>query len=75
MTEQERRALAEGLWANPLFHDMFDRLETNATQLCIWAQDDEQRLLAALRVQTIQNLRTDCEEALRSTPARKNAPA
>ena len=75
MTEQERKALAESLVANPLFHALFDDMEKSATEACIWAADDESRRFAAMRVQAIINLRTDCAEALRSTPDRKGAPA
>lgn len=75
MTEADRHSLAEQLWGNPLYHAMFDQMEADATRACIWAQDDDQRRIAALRVQAIQNLRTDCEATLRSTQTRKNAPA
>ena len=75
MTDQERKALAESLVANPLFHALFDDMEKSATDACIWAGDDETRRFAAMRVQAIQNLRSDCAEALRSTPERKGAPA
>jgi len=75
MTEQERKNLAESLVANPLFHVLFDDMEKSATEACIWASDDETRRFAAMRVQAIQNLRTDCTEALRNTHDRKGAPA
>ena len=75
MTDQERKALAESLWANPLFHALFAELEANATDACIWAPDEPTRHARALRVQALQPLRTDCEAFLRSTPARKGAPA
>ena len=75
MTEQERKALAESLVANPLFHALFDGMEKNATEACVWAKDDETRRFAAMRVQAIQSLRSDCAEALRNTPDRKSAPA
>jgi hypothetical protein len=75
MTDQERKALAESLHANPLFHALFAELEASATQACIWATDEDTRRAAAMRVQAIQTLRQDCEEALRSKPASKGAPA
>jgi hypothetical protein len=75
MTEQERNALAESLWANPLYHALFEELETGATVACIWASDDETRRAAAMRVQAIQTLRQDCEAQLRNTHERKGAPA
>ena len=75
MTDADRQSLAEQLLGNPLFHALFDELETGATAACIWAQDDDTRRIAALRVQAIQTLRTDCEASLRSTQARKSAPA
>ena len=75
MTAEERASLAESLLANPLFHTLFAEMEHNATQACIWAQDEDTRRAAAMRVQAIQNLRADCQASLRSTQPRKSAPA
>lgn len=75
MTEADRKSLAEQLLGNPLFAALFDDMERDATQRCIHATDDETRRFAAMRVQAIQNLRTDCEASLRSTQPRKGAPA
>ena len=75
MTEPERRALAESLWANPLFHDLFTEQEKTATEACIWAKDDDARRFAAQKVRAIQTIRRDCEIAMRAAPERKGAPA
>lgn len=73
MTPDERRSLAEQITANPLFNEILDDLEKNATEALIWA-DDERRLTAQLRVQAIRTLRDDLVAAL-STRQRKGAPA
>lgn len=75
MTDEDRKSLAEQLWGNPLFHALFAEMETDATQACIWAQDEHTRHALAMRVQAIQRLRQDCEASLRNTQARKSAPA
>lgn len=66
MTPQERKSLAEQLLANPLFNATFDRLEKDATEAMIYAQDDEARLRFAFRVQEIRSFRHDCIAALRA---------
>lgn len=75
MTPEERHALAESLMANPLLWLLLDEMESGATQATIWAHDDETRLIGALRVQSIQQLRNDCAASLRNTQPRKGAPA
>ncbi len=75
MTDEERHALAESLLANPLFLVLFAEMEADATQACIWAADEDNRRAAAMRVQAIQTLRTDCVASLRNTQPRKSAPA
>jgi hypothetical protein len=68
-------SLAEQLLANPLFGELFDRLEREAVETMIAAPDDETRAWGALRVKAIRSLRTDCEAMLRNTRPRKAAPA
>lgn len=75
MTPRERAALAESLLANPLFAELFNAEERDATEAMIYATDDEARARAAMRVQAIRNLRSDCENSLRETAKRKSAPA
>ncbi len=75
MTPKERASLAEQLLANPLFSVVFADLEKRAIEATIYAQDDETRARAAMRVQEIRNFRLDCEAALRNTQAPKVAVA
>ena len=75
MTPKERAALAESLLGNPLFAELFNGEERDATEAMIYAADDEARYRAAVRVQAIRNLRSDCENSLRNTATRKAAPA
>lgn len=75
MTPRERAALAESLLGNPLFAELFNGVEHDATEAMIYATDDETRARAAMRVQAIRSLRSDCENSLRETAKRKGAPA
>lgn len=75
MTPNERASLAEQLLSNPLFGELFSKVEHEATESMIYASDDETRSRAAMRVQAIRSLRSDCEASLRNTRERKAAPA
>jgi hypothetical protein len=75
MTPQERASLAEQLLSNPMFGTLFNDVEAKAVEAMIYAADDETRASAAMRVQAIRTLRSDCEASLRSTRERKAAPA
>jgi hypothetical protein len=75
MTPAERASLAEQLLSNPLFAEVMDGLERNATEAMIWAADDDIRRREAFRVQAIRAFRQDCEAALRNTQAAKGAVA
>lgn len=75
MTPKERASLAEQLLANPLFSELFDSVEKDATEAMIFADTDDNRAISAMRVQAIRTLRHDCEASLRSTRERKAAPA
>ena len=75
MTPKDRASLAEQLLANPLFGVLFDGIERDATEAMIYAADDDTRARAALRVQAIRNLRSDCINSLRDASQRKGAPA
>lgn len=75
MTNDERASLAEQLLSNPLWDELFNGIEKAAIEACIYANDDEQRLVATLRVKEVRSLRGDCEVHLRSTRQRKPAPA
>ena len=75
MTPSERASLAEQLLTNPLFSDVFGELEDRAIEATIYAQDDETRARAAMRVQEIRAFRRDCEAMLRNTPPQKGAVA
>ena len=75
MNDQDRASLAEQLLSNPLWDELFSEIERQATESCIYAETDEQRLVATLRVKEVRTLRSDCEAKLRSTRERKAAPA
>lgn len=75
MTPQDRAALAESLLANPLFTDLLAGLERDAIEAMVWAQNDDARARAAMRVQAVRALRDDCTSALRDMTPRKGAPA
>ena len=71
MTPTERASLAESMMANPMFADLFDGIERNATEAMIYAADDDTRARAAMRVQEVRKLRQDCISALRDPAPRK----
>lgn len=75
MTPKERASLAEQLLANPLFGVVFAELEHRAIEATVYAQTDETRARAAMRVQEIRNFRQDCEAALRNTQSPQVAVA
>lgn len=75
LTAEERKSCAEQLLANPLWADLFSKIERDATEDMIFAPDEETRADLAKRVQAIRNLRSDCEAQARSTRPRKSAPA
>lgn len=75
MTPQERASLAEQILSNSLFGELFKGIETEAIEAIIYATDDDTRSRAAMRVQAIRSLRSDCEASLRSNRERKAAPA
>lgn len=75
MTPNERAALADSLLANPLFAELFNGVERDATEAMIYAPDDEARARAAMRVQEVRKLRSDCNNALMDMKPRKGAPA
>lgn len=75
MTPRERASMAEQLLANPLFAELFDKVEKTATEAMIYATNDETRAENATRVQAIRTMRRDCESSLRNTDERKAAPA
>jgi hypothetical protein len=66
MNDKERAALAEQLLANPLFAELFNGVEHDATEAMIYAKDDDTRARAAMRVQAVRSLRDDCMSSLRS---------
>jgi hypothetical protein len=67
MTDKERASLAEQLLANPLFAELFNGVERDATEAMIYAKDDDTRARAAMRVQAVRSLRDDCMSSLRAT--------
>lgn len=71
MTPEERKNLAEQLAANPLVEEITAQMEQDAIDACIWAKTDEDRLLSALRAQTVQTFRQDWQAALANNRARK----
>ena len=71
----DRASLAEQLKANPLFDELFDRVEREAVEAMIAAETNKLRAENAFRIQAIRSLRHDCEAFLRSTRERKAAPA
>lgn len=71
MTPKERASLAEQLEANPLFEEIMSNLESNAVERMIYAEDDETRLIDALRVQAVRSFRSDCQSAIDSTRERR----
>ena len=75
MTPRERANLAEQLLSNPLWAGLFDGLEADAVETMIFTTDDETRSRAAMRVQEIRSLRSDCEASLRNDREPKAAPA
>jgi hypothetical protein len=66
MTPADRKALAEQLLNNPLFGETFDRLEKDATEAMIFADDETERMRLGYRVREIRNFRHDCNAALRA---------
>ena len=75
MTPADRASLAEQILANPLFTEIMAGLEANAIERLVSAQTHETRHEAQLRVHAVRSFRSDCEGILRSTNARKAAPA
>lgn len=75
MTPEQRASHARDLLNNPLLNEIFDRLEKDATELCIFAENDTDRASAAMNVRAIRSFRSDCEAMLRSDRKRKAAPA
>ena len=71
MNDKERASMAEQLLANPLFAALFDGVERTAIEAMIYAKDDDTRARAAMRVQAVRDLRSDCENSLRETRERK----
>lgn len=76
MTSDERRALAEQLNANPLFHEILDAMEAQAVEACLAeGATDEQRARAAFYARASRSFRKDCMALLRNDRPRKPAPA
>lgn len=75
MTPEQRASHARDLLNNPLLTEIFERLENDAIEACIFAEDDSKRARAAMNVQAIRSFRSDCEAQLHSTRERKAAPA
>lgn len=71
MTNNERASMAEQLQANPLFAELFNGIERTAIEAMIYAKDDDTRARAAMRVQAVRDLRSDCANSLRDTRAPK----
>lgn len=74
MTPDERRSLAQQITTNPLWVELVENLEASAIEQMVYADTDETRASAAMRVLAIRSLRADLDEAL-STRERKGAPA
>lgn len=75
MTPQERKSLAEQLDGNPLFHEILNGIEASAIEALVYAATEQDRVEAQWRVRSARAFRSDCEEALLSTPKRTGAPA
>lgn len=75
MNKDERKALAEQLNANPLFHALLDDMEKAAVEALVRADTEQKRVEGQWRVLSVRSFREDCGEYLRSTPERKGAIA
>lgn len=75
MTPEQRASHARDMLNNPLLSEIFERMERDATEVCIYAETDEKRARAAMNVQAIRSFRSDCEAMLHSTREMKAAPA
>jgi hypothetical protein len=74
MTPYERKALAEQITANPLYHEILDGMESGAIEALVNASDEKSRLERQLKVQAIRQFRSDLGECL-NTREPKSAPA
>lgn len=75
MTPDERKALAEQLDGNPLWHELLNEIETSAVEALVYAQSEQDRVEAQWRVRSARSFREDCQGYLVSTPKRRGAPA
>lgn len=67
LSEQERKALAESMLANPLYGEIMSKIEHDALESCVYAVNDLDRFHAAERVKAVRKFRSDCEALLRNT--------
>jgi len=75
MSPDEKKALVEQILVNPMFDEIMNTIEREATELCIYAQDEQERAYRALEVQAVRAFRSKCEAFASTTPTRKGAPA
>lgn len=70
MTPEDRKKLAEQLEANPLFTQLLSEMETSAMQAMLFAGDDQTRLEAQIKAQTVIDFRRNWRRQLANTPER-----
>lgn len=75
MTDQERKNLAEQLDANPLWHEILNSIEHEATEALVYADTEQDRIEAQHRVRSARTFRRDCQNLLSNTPRRKGGIA
>lgn len=75
MTPDERKALAEQLDGNPLWHEILNTIEADAVEALIHAKTEQDRVETQWRVLSARSFREDCQDLLVSTPKRTGAPA
>lgn len=75
MTPQERKNLAEQITDNPLFNEIFDKLEKDAIDSCVEANDPTIRANMAAEVRVIREFRRKCKSALTIAQERKRSVA
>lgn len=74
MTNEERKALAESLIANPLMENILAEIEKSATEALIYASNEQDRIKGQADVLAARAFRSALTRAV-NTHKRKGAPA
>jgi hypothetical protein len=72
VSPEDRKKLAEQLEANPLFKALLSEMEDAAMQAMLHAGDEQTRLEAQIRAQTVIDFRRNWQRLLANNPAGKS---